>query len=70
MIDRGCKNLKKESFQILNDMVMEFYDIFRLILGKDPPVDVEPMKIEFEGSTRPVKVRQRTYSPEQQERQV
>ncbi len=34
-------------------------------LRNDPPVDVEPMNIEFEGTTRPIKVSQRTYSPEQ-----
>lgn len=65
MIDRGWKHLKKDSRKILKDLVVEDYDIFRLKLGKDPPVDVEPMKIEFEESNRPIKVRQRTYSPEQ-----
>ncbi len=48
-------------------MVLEYKDIFRISLGSDPPVDVPPMEIKFEGMERPVKVRQRTYSPEQLE---
>ena len=65
MISRGMKHLNDDGRQILKSTVMEFKDIFRVKLGKDPPVDVEPMNIEFEGVTRPIKVRQRTYSPEQ-----
>ncbi len=46
-------------------MVLEYKDIFRIRLCADPPVDVPPMEIKFEDTERPVKVRQRTYSPEQ-----
>ncbi len=45
-------------------MILDFKDIFRISLGTDPPVDVPPMEINREGGA-PVKVRQRTYSPEQ-----
>ena len=65
MVERAEKHLPKDSNLSLADLVHEFSDIFRIKLGQDPPVDVELMKIEFEGTTRPVKVRQRTYSPEQ-----
>ncbi len=65
MVFRGEKHLDKDSRSIMRSMVYEFKDIFRVKLGKDPPVNVEPMKIELEGPTRPIKVRQRTYSPEQ-----
>lgn len=43
----------------------ESAEVFRLKLGNDPPVDAPPMKIEFTGEQRSVKVRQRTYSPAQ-----
>ena len=46
-------------------MTTEFKNISCTRLGKDPPIDVEPMNIEFEGSTCPIKVRQRSYSPKQ-----
>ncbi len=45
-------------------MVLEYKDVFRIRLGADTPVDVSPMEIKFEGAERPVKVRQRTYSPD------
>lgn len=65
MITLACKHLPKKLVPSLKHLVSEFKDIFRVKLGKDPPVEVEPMNIEFGGPTRPVKVRQRTYSPEQ-----
>ena len=65
MVQRASKNCEKELKNSLMELVHEFKDIFRTSLGKDPPVDVEPMKIEFEGNPRPIKVRQRSYSPEQ-----
>ncbi len=34
-------------------MVLEYKDIFRISLGADPPVDVPPMEIKFEGMERP-----------------
>ncbi len=46
-------------------MVLKYKDIFRIRLGADPPVNIPPMEIKFEYPERPVKVRQRTYSPEQ-----
>eukprot|EP00171_Calliarthron_tuberculosum_P020848 IDg20848t1 len=57
-------NTSRRNFK---NLVKEFQDIFRVRLGADSYVDVPPMNIEFEGSEMPIKVRQRTYSPEQLE---
>ncbi len=46
-------------------MTIYFKDMFRIRLGADPPVDFLPMEIKFDKEERPVKVRQRTYSPKQ-----
>ena len=67
MISSDEKQLSKNSNLSLVNLVYEFKDVFRRKLGKDPPVDIKPMQIEFEGVTRPVKVRQRTCSPEKLE---
>ncbi len=64
-ITRASKHLPnclKDSFRA---MILDFKDVFRIRLGADTPVDVPPMEIKFEKEERPVKVRQRTYSPEQ-----
>ena len=65
MINRASRNCEKVLRNSLKELVHEFKDIFRTLLGKDPPVDVEPMRIKFEDNPRPIKVRQRSYSPEQ-----
>ena len=65
MVDRASKNLPVNLRPQLEALVTEFTDIFRTRLGNDPPVSVPPMIIEIEGDERPIKVRQRTYSPEQ-----
>ena len=65
MISRAEGHLSEDERSKLESLVDLYKDIFRVKLGCDPAVKVEPMKIEFEGSERPTKVRQRTYSPEQ-----
>lgn len=65
MIIRALKRLPKNLHGRLREMVAEFTDVFRTRLGNDPPVDVPPMKVEFDGLEKPVKVKQRTYSPAQ-----
>lgn len=65
MVARPEKNLSEDQKATLKNLIDEYKEIFRVRLGKDPAVAVEPMKIEFEGTERPIKVRQRTYSPEQ-----
>lgn len=65
MIDRAAKKLSRDLCPTLQEMVMSCKDILRIRLGNDPPVYVPPIPIEFEGTERSIKVRQRTYSPEQ-----
>ncbi len=65
--ERAAKHLPNRLKESLRNMVLEYKDIFRIRLGADPPVDVPPMEIKFEGTERPVNVRQRTYSREELE---
>ena len=62
-IPRGSKRLPKYFRNQFSDFVLDFKDIFRTRIGADPPVDVPPMEIEFDGAEHPVKVIRRTYSP-------
>lgn len=52
MISRGSKHFPKYCVSILNDLVLEYKDVFRITLRKDRPVIVEPMKIEFWGTDK------------------
>ena len=65
MVDRAKKALPVDQVVIIKAMVPEYLDIFRFRRGKDRLVGVPPMVIEFDGPERPVKIRQRTYSPDQ-----
>ena len=65
MIGNASGSLSKEFKVSLFNLVMENEDIFRIRLGSDPPVDVPPMTIEFEGDEKPVAVRNRNCSPQQ-----
>lgn len=67
MIARGQDCLPEEMKGDQKSMVMKHKDIFRTTLRNDPPVKVPAMEIEFENEEKAVKVRQRTYSPEQTE---
>lgn len=60
MVSRGMKDMNNDVKITLKNTVMELKNILRMKLGKDRPVDVEPMNIEFEGATRPIKVSQTT----------
>lgn len=65
MVMKASASLSKVRLHNLKNMVCEFKNIFRTRLVRDPPVDVDPMVIEFEVPKRSIKVRQRRYSPEQ-----
>ena len=65
IVAREVRHLEKDSQEILKNTITEFKNIFCTRLGKDPPIDVETMNIEFEGFTCPIKFRQRSYSPKQ-----
>ncbi len=64
-IRRAAEHLPNRLKKSFGDIVLEYKDIFRICLGADPPVDVPPMEIKFEGTECLVKVQQRTYSPDQ-----
>ncbi len=59
-IRRAAKNLPNRLKKSSRDMVVVYKDIFQIPLSADPPIDVPPMDIKFEGMECPVKVRQRT----------
>lgn len=67
MTDRSVSSVSSDEEMLLKSLTEEFKDIFRVRLGADPPVDVPPMEIKFEQKERPVKVKQRSYSPRQME---
>lgn len=48
---------------ILNDHI----DVFRLTIGKDPPVDMPPMEVTLKPGAVPTRCRSRRYSEEQRE---
>ena len=64
-IKLGSEKLSKDSKKVFEKLISEYKDVFRIRLGPDLPVKVSPMVIKFEGNEKPVKVRQRTYSPDQ-----
>ncbi|KAJ8577566.1 hypothetical protein ON010_g1641 [Phytophthora cinnamomi] len=45
-------------------VLMKYRDVFRVKIGKDPPVDMPPMEITLKPGAVPVKCRARRYSPE------
>ncbi|KAF0710364.1 hypothetical protein AaE_012560 [Aphanomyces astaci] len=47
----------------LQDLLMEFRDVFRLKFGRDPPVKVEPLKVRLKEGVEPVKSGLRCYPP-------
>ncbi|KAE9000093.1 hypothetical protein PR002_g18276 [Phytophthora rubi] len=42
------------------------HDVWRLVLGDDPPANVEPMRIRMKTGCRPYKAKARKYAPEYQ----
>ena len=48
MIDRAVKRgLPDAAANEIENLVQDFRDVFRLELGRDPPANVEPLKIEL-----------------------
>ena len=65
-VKRSSKYLPASCHQDFRKLIFDYKDIFRIKLGNDPPVDVAPMTIEFDGKEKPVKVTtENLYSPEQ-----
>ena len=51
----------------LRHILDNYEKVFRLKLGTDPPVDVEPMHIRLDTQARPIRVKVRRYTPCQAE---
>ena len=45
-------------------MLRRYMDVFRVSLGKDPPADVEPLRVTLRPGYEPCKARARRYKPE------
>ena len=60
--DAGCP---PDLLPKMLSLLMEFEDCFRIELGRDPPVDLEPLEVRPREGVEPVKCKARRYSPEQ-----
>ncbi|GMF30310.1 unnamed protein product [Phytophthora lilii] len=47
----------------LKTILMKFIDVFRIIIGRDPPVDMPPMEVPLKPGAVPVRCKARRYSP-------
>jgi hypothetical protein len=48
----------------LRDLLLRYADVFRLELGRDPPVDIPPLRVKLRGDAKPVRCKARRYGPE------
>ncbi|KAF0706972.1 hypothetical protein AaE_013844 [Aphanomyces astaci] len=46
-------------------LLLRYEDVFRLSLGRDPPVDVAPLRVTLKAGAEPVRCKARRYSKEQ-----
>ncbi len=53
--------------EILGRLLQEHWDVFRLVLGRDPPVKTEPLRVRLKQGARPVRSRARRYPAEHRE---
>jgi hypothetical protein len=49
----------------LRDLLLRYADVFRLELGRDPPVDMPPQRVKLRDDAKPVRCNARRYGPEQ-----
>ncbi|KAF0707227.1 hypothetical protein AaE_013712 [Aphanomyces astaci] len=61
--DAASQGMDEESVRRLQDVLVEFKDVFRLKFGRDPPVKVEPLKVQLKPGSVPVKSGLRRYPP-------
>jgi hypothetical protein len=62
-----AEGLPEEFIAPMRSLLEEFKDIWRLRLGPDPPVSVEPMKIVLKENCKPVMCKTRRYPPNHRE---
>ncbi|KAF0736552.1 hypothetical protein Ae201684P_007026 [Aphanomyces euteiches] len=51
----------------LGKLLVKYEDVFRLKLGRDPPVKVEPLRVTLKADAKPVRCKARRYSKKQRE---
>ncbi|ETV98987.1 hypothetical protein H310_08460 [Aphanomyces invadans] len=51
----------------LSKLLVRYEDVFRLTLGRDPPVDVAPLVVTLKQGAEPVRCKARRYSKEQRD---
>ncbi|OWZ02136.1 LOW QUALITY PROTEIN: hypothetical protein PHMEG_00026351, partial [Phytophthora megakarya] len=56
-----------EFVQKLEQILMQLIDVFRISIGRDPPVDMPPMEVKLKPGTSPIRCRARRYSPTHRE---
>lgn len=66
MADRAAKKISNDLRLAPKALFMSFGDMFCIRLEKDLSVSFPTIVIKLDGTGRPTKVRQRTFSPEQQ----
>ncbi len=60
--DEGCNLF----FTIqLRDLLLRYSDVFRLELGRDPLVDMPPLRVNLRNNAKPVRCKARRYGPKQ-----
>ncbi|POM70858.1 LOW QUALITY PROTEIN: Hypothetical protein PHPALM_12651 [Phytophthora palmivora] len=47
----------------LAEILMQLIDVFRIVIGRDPPVDMPPMKVKLKPGAIAMKCKARRYSP-------
>ncbi|KAE8983544.1 hypothetical protein PF011_g21139 [Phytophthora fragariae] len=64
VIASGCSpKLERGPDQLLD----RYRDVFRLVLGRDPPVDMPPLKVTLKPDSEPVRCKARRYPEEQRQ---
>lgn len=63
--DALLEGMSMEGAVELEELLNQYRDVFRLRLGKDPPADVEPMRMNLDPIVKPVITKPRRYSTPQ-----
>jgi hypothetical protein len=60
--DARQQGASAEFVEELRSILMELIDVFRLVIGREPPVDMPPMEVTLKPGATPVRCRARRYS--------
>ncbi|ETV75951.1 hypothetical protein H257_09910 [Aphanomyces astaci] len=61
--EAAADGMEEPAVETLQDLLLEFRDVFRLRFGRDPPVRVKPLKVHLKRVSVPVKSGLRRYPP-------